>query len=178
MAPLTTPEKILLWTLRKAEDVGYGGTMVKWYNDAVQKGRKEPFTEKDFTPENLSLLEKYVRDKAAKTGKNSGSITYNDYPYGKGKEKEGQYDDISLTLGQFKWKIDEDGTIHIDDQYNFNLGTVPDRTDRMSEEISQLFFNQYDMANDIGAKVLGETGYGDKDLGTPIKIRIKKKNGS
>jgi len=83
-----------------------------------------------FSEEELMALEEIVKNASARTGANAGSIDYSkDYPDGlRGVFMASSRDvlssdpiqSIKKTLGDFAWEVDEDGGIHITDQYNFN----------------------------------------------------------
>ena len=100
-------DKGFLSVLRGAEGLGISGTPLKLFNDVVQRERKEPITERDFSPEELSGFRQMI---AAK-GTPSGHIDYDDY----------KATDVSpASIGGFNYETGQDGATNITDTYDFN----------------------------------------------------------
>lgn len=96
------------------------------YLSTVLDRNMEPLTAKDFTPQELAVIQQLVQSK----GGTSGAIKYADYPVAKEGEsaparplsgKEFPYENIRTTLGQFTYKLDpKTKQYQISDVYDFN----------------------------------------------------------
>lgn len=110
-------DRALLAGGRGLDNLGLARTEERIYTDVVGRGRRDPLTEKDFTPQELSAFRGMVKQK----GGASGKIDYSDYA---------GHPISSWTLGGFNYNTDQDGNVVISDQYDFN-------TDRSYENEQQ-----------------------------------------
>lgn len=158
---LTAPQLGLLGALRAYEGVGLGGTAVRLYNDVIQRGRRDPITERDFSPAEQEEMRRMVEAKSAQAGSPAGSIDYKDYRPGSALD--------SNALGGFRYLIDEMGNISVKDQYDFNR----DRASSFGEESALLhglgiLANPRGVAATIGRKIAPDGS------GVPVSVFLKR----
>lgn len=158
---LDTVDKVFLLGTRIYDALGVANTAQKLFVDAVAKGRKETITENDLTQEDISVFKKLIQTKVAETGKSSGSIGYGDY------KGEGISDRYNI-LGQFKYSVDEQGNIEIDDSYDFNRGGAWKHIAGLTttEKLKRMLQDPEDYGNYVGQKSMTN--------GIPVKIKIPK----
>ena len=105
-------------------------TSAKTLIETVQ-GNKEPITEKNFTPEELTALKNLIE-----TTSNRGDVQYSDYIKFMRKQKEegtlpaslvpsflstlDPIGNLQTTLGRFTYYRDAEGNLIVVDKYNFN----------------------------------------------------------
>ena len=121
-------------------------TPIKTFMDDVFNSRdpllgsmNRTITETNFSPESMSVLKQYAKDKGLKAGQ-SIAIDYNDFNkygakmtaklYSGSNEKWNVVrdkllnitpaDEVKMTLGEAKLEADNDGNIKVIDRYNFN----------------------------------------------------------
>jgi hypothetical protein len=84
----------------------------------VLGGRREPLTEKDFTPSEHAAMLEVIRNSEARGKSPKGRVDYGDYP---SAENAGPgYKDIRNTLGGFGYQRDPEGGVTILDKYDFH----------------------------------------------------------
>lgn len=141
---------------------------IKLYNDVVQRGRKEPITESDLKPNELSSIEKMVRFKAEASGEKEGKVDYPDYVEYQKSTKESPGISTNI-LGGFKYKLNEDNSISINDVYDFNVEKAGQYDENPFVQFLALLFNPRGLAANAGRKIVPNTG----DYGVPVNIQIK-----
>ena len=144
LQPLDWLDKSFLAGLRGAENLGFGGTQMKLYNDVIQRGRKDPITEKDFTPQEIYGLSNLVNKKIYQTGEPQGAIDYPDY-------RNSGVD--SNLLGGFRYSTDPDGKIKITDKYDFNTSKASSLDQSTLYRLLNSAFHPVGMGAIIGRKI-------------------------
>jgi hypothetical protein len=143
-------DKLFLTGLRGAEAVGIGGTPLKLYNDVVQRGRREPITERDFAPQDLDAYRAII----AKKGAPEGHVDYPDYGDNTGS--------LRAALGGFNYKGDE-----ITDNYDFNTDRgSPGEGQNLALRALVALVNPVGMASYIGRKTV------PPGAGVPVRINL------
>ena len=171
---LNAIQKAFLGTLDLVDKTGLGGTSVRLYNDIVGKGRRNPVTEQDFTPDELQDLKDLILFKVQETGESEGQIDYPDYQkYTASRSFKDQFNRPTFSenvLGGFKYSV-KDGNITIDDKYDFNKvsGVGQEHDDNIFLQLTAGVLQPYRMFSAIGRKVIADTG----GEGVPVKINIK-----
>lgn len=151
----TMLEEILLGGMRAVEGstTGMWGTPVKLYNDVVQRGRRDPITEKDFTPNELGELAGIVRNK----GGQSGHIDYKDYPsVGWGTQ----------ALGGFNYAVAPGGDINITDTYDFNRDRGSSIDNDFWAQLLALWLAPRNLAAKVGRDTVPD------GQGVPVNVNI------
>jgi hypothetical protein len=154
--PSTSPEskrdwldRLFLGGLRVAEAVGIGGTPLKLYNDVVQRGRRDPITEKDFPPDELAGYRQIIERK----GGTEGHIDYPDY---KGTNVP------QANLGGFNYKDGE-----ITDKYDFNTNRGGPYEKYLAARLLESVINPVGMAASIGRRIV------PPGAGVPVRIKLE-----
>jgi hypothetical protein len=155
--PITTLENALLGILRGYEANVDNGTPLKLYNDVVQRGRKEPISEKDLTPAELKKLGGAVRKKGGAVG----SFDYPDY-----RANMPTSHDLSHTLGGFQYEIDDDANVTVRDTYDFNTAKGSPTDNDLAMQIFSFLFEPRALAAAAGRKVA------PPGKGLPVNIHI------
>ena len=140
----------------------------------VLGGRREPLTEKDFTPSEQAAMLDVIRASEARGVSPKGRVDYGDYP---SAENAGPgYKDIRNTLGGFGFQRDPEGNVIISDKYDFHgprvaeyekMGGVQKAASAAKNALME-FMKQggpRDLAGEIGRAYIGSQG-------PEIKIRI------
>lgn len=143
-ATLDWLDKLFLGGLSGAEWLGLGGTPLKLYNDVIQRGRKEPITEKDFPHRELAAYRDLVLKKARDTGRSEGNIDYPDY-VGTGLPQG--------SLGGFRYRVTDDGNVAITDRYDFNANRGAPTDQNMAVRALGALFAPMHAAAAVGRKV-------------------------
>ncbi len=154
-------ERSFLGALNLAEKIGLGGTAVKLYNDAIQRGRTTPITGNDIDPQELKQFENLVRAHAAANRTSSGNIDYKDYA------KHAPSLDTNI-LGGFGYTINPDDSISIRDKYDFNADRAGAYDNNALVQALGAFANPRGLAAKIGRDRLPDTG----GHGIPVDITI------
>ena len=155
-------ESAFLKGLKAYENYGPRDTAVKLYNDAVQRNRTDPITEKDFSDEELESMQRLVLAHAKNSGKNQGHIDYPDY-----LKYKSDFD--SNILGGFDYSIDADGRVIVTDTYDFNANRgAPGDSNEILQGIAAVA-NPRGLAAEIGRKKIPDTG----GHGIPVKISLE-----
>lgn len=129
-----------------------GGTPLKLYNDVVQRGRREPITEKDFVPEELEAYRAII----AKKGAPEGHVDYPDY----GDNAAA----LRTALGGFNYKGDE-----VTDQYDFNTNRGGGNAEKyLPLRMVAALVNPIGMAAYIGRKTV------PPGAGVPVHLNLAK----
>ena len=140
----------------------------------VLGGRREPLTEKDFTPSEHAAMLEVIRNSEARGKSPKGRVDYGDYP---SAENAGPgYKDIRNTLGGFGYQRDPEGGVTILDKYDFHGPRVTEyeRMGGLEKAASTAknalleFLKQggpRDLAGEIGRAYIGTKG-------PEVKIRI------
>jgi hypothetical protein len=103
-------EKAVTWALDKAARAASyfdEGTPARIYKEAVLDRRQEPFTEKDFSKEDLQSLARAIVQSQAE-GRNN--LQYEDYKGGP----------FPVVIGRANYKLDKAGNAVVNDVYDFN----------------------------------------------------------
>lgn len=157
-------DRTFLGVLRRLEP--YGGTPARWFNQAVQQGRRAPFTEADLTPGDDAALRMIVEAHSrANQGARQGLI--NPSHYGASRSPNAQ--PLRNALGSFGYTIADDGSIKIRDLYDFNVNRGP-----MAHEMSvpgklmSIGLGPVTHGANIGRSVIGS----DTDRGIPVNITL------
>jgi hypothetical protein len=140
----------------------------------VLGGRREPLTEKDFTPSEHAAMLEVIRTSEARGKSPKGRVDYGDYP---SAENAGPgYKDIRNTLGGFGYQRDPEGGVTISDKYDFHgprvaeyekMGGIEKAASTAKNALLE-FLKQggpRDLAGEIGRAYIGTKG-------PDIKIRI------
>jgi len=139
LAPQVTGINHLVdWAMQKLPPQWFP-TAGRTFLETVQ-GNRQPITEQQFTPEELKVLNELVKLK----GKPNGTITYEDYRALDGaRQAQGRrsantlpsisslFDplgNVQTTVGRFSYVQMPDGTVQIQDNYDFNPPGVPGAT--------------------------------------------------
>lgn len=140
----------------------------------VLAGRREPLTEKDFTPSEHAAMLEVIRNSEARGKSPKGRVDYGDYP---SAENAGPgYKDIRNTLGGFGYQRDPEGGVTILDKYDFHGPRVAEyeRMGGLEKAASTAknalleFLKQggpRDLAGEVGRAYIGTKG-------PEVKIRI------
>jgi len=164
---LDLTDKIFLMGTRVYDSLGLSNTAERLFVDAIARGRTEPITEADLTDKDMSYFREIIEEKVRQTGKTSGRIGYGDYtgdnaPYN--------------ILGQFKFKVNDDGSIDIEDKYDFNRGGAWAQIKGFStlEKFKEMLSDPENYGNYVGQKARS-----DKSANAlPVKIKLPAKGAS
>jgi hypothetical protein len=143
----------------------YTGTAGRWYNMAVQEGHPR-FTEADLSPGDADALRSVVMAiSRANGGARKGWIRYPDYD----TNIPGTLS-LRNALGAFQYKIEDDGTVRILDNYDFNV----DRGARSHQlnPLGKLFeaaAGPIGYGAAVGRSVIGS----DTGRSVPVDLRIR-----
>jgi hypothetical protein len=140
----------------------------------VLTGRRDPLTEKDFTPSEQAAMLEVIKNSEARGLSPKGRVDYGDYP---SAESAGPgYKDIRNTLGGFGYERDPQGNVIISDKYDFHgprvaeyekMGGVEKAASAAKNALLE-FLKQggpRDLAGEIGRAYIGRQG-------PEVKIRI------
>jgi hypothetical protein len=148
-----------------AERLGAGGTPLRLYNDVVARGRRNPITEADFSPDELEKFAKLIAVERQRTGKPSGFVspdTYDELLFKHGVDQS--YD----MIGGFQYETAPDGSAVIRDSYDFNLDRAGTGGIEGNGGVFQAITNPVGLAARIGrARVPDTSG------GVPIQIKLQ-----
>jgi len=147
-------DRVLLAAMRGIEGMGAADTPTKLYNDVVQRGRREPITERDFEPDELAALREVVHRK----GGSKGHIDYPDY--------QGSSNAPVNALGGFDYEMDPQGGIDITDRYDFNTDRAPPYEDNLAYRLARMLLVPRDAAASIGRRVV------PPGTGPDVRLRI------
>ena len=140
----------------------------------VLAGRREPLTEKDFTPSEHAAMLEVIRNSETRGKSPKGRVDYGDYP---SAENAGPgYKDIRNTLGGFGYQRDPEGGVTILDKYDFHgprvaeyekMGGLEKAASTAKNALLE-FLKQggpRDLAGEVGRAYIGRKG-------PEVKIRI------
>jgi hypothetical protein len=147
-------DRALLAAMRGLESVGAVDTPLRLFNDVVQRGRREPITERDFEPDEINALREIVHRK----GGTSGTIDYPDYGDSDAAPKN--------ALGGFKYEVDPQGGIDIADRYDFNTDRASPYEDNLAYRLARMLLVPRDAAASIGRRTV------PPGTGPDVRLRI------
>lgn len=164
---LSLPDKLFLLGTKVYDSLGLSNTAERLFVDAIARGRTEPITEKDLTESDMSYFRDMIEAKVKETGKTSGRIGYGDY-----KGANAPYN----ILGQFRFKVQEDGSIDIEDKYDFNRGGAWEQIKGFTtfEKFQEMLSDPENYGNYVGQKVRSD----NKANALPVKIKIPRRQAS
>ena len=159
-------------------------------------GDRSPLTEKDFNKVDLDRLKVVVKRQIA-GGLTSGSIGYGDYGAETGRTEYSAFHGLDqnetlaetimnsftdptyrleTTLGRATWRQDEDGSIVIEDRYNFNVSrdTVNEKLAKYGQ--GRMLYEEFATGGFDGLLETLGIIYGDSsdEAGNVVKINLGK----
>jgi hypothetical protein len=163
---LNTFERGFLGALQVAEKMGVGGTALKLYNDVIQRGRTSTITENDLTDEEKKSFYDLVKARAEDSGQKTGTIDYKHYlQY---KVPPGNWG-ITNILGGFKYSMEDDGRVKINDTYDFNADRAAIGENNPLVQDTESVMLPVGLAASIGRKIKPDTG----GKGVPVDISLE-----
>lgn len=161
---LNLTDKLFLMGTKIYDNLGLSNTAERLFVDAIARGRTEPITEKDLTEDDMSYFRDMIETKVKETGKTSGRIGYGDY-----KGADAPYN----ILGQFRFTVQEDGSIDIEDKYDFNRGGAWEQIKGFTtyEKFKEMMSDPENYGNYVGQKVRSDK----KANALPVRIKLPKR---